>query len=143
MVALFAPQCTSQSILGIQAGDVTATSAAIWARGDRQSRMVVDFSTSPTFEWSVQTQRGPQVSAETDFTGTVERSRIAPRHDLLLPGALCEWIDGTIERDAAVVDWPLSHSTVHRSRPLDSVCLGGGHGRSGLGAQSQLEDHRL
>lgn len=71
-------QLTTQSLLGIQAGDVTATSATIWARGDRQSRMVVDFSTSPTFEWSVQTQRGPQVSAETDFTGTVELSELRP-----------------------------------------------------------------
>lgn len=71
-------ELTAQPILGIQAGDVTANSAVIWARGDRESRMVVDFSTSPTFKERVETRRGPQVSAVTDFTGTVELSRLRP-----------------------------------------------------------------
>lgn len=56
----------------IQAGDVTATSAVIWGRGDRPSRLVVDFSTSPTFQTQVQTCIGSQVSAETDYTGTID-----------------------------------------------------------------------
>lgn len=52
---------TAQPTLGIQAGDVTANSAVIWARGERESRLVVDFSTSPTFEGRVQIRPGPQV----------------------------------------------------------------------------------
>ena len=62
----------------IQAGDVTASSAVIWGRGDRPSRLVVDFSTSPTFQRQVQTRVGSQVSAETDYTGTIDIQGLRP-----------------------------------------------------------------
>lgn len=71
-------QVTTQPLLGIQAGDVTATSAVIWARGHQQSRLVVDFSTSPTFNSYQRTQIGPQVSAKTDYTGIVDLRRLRP-----------------------------------------------------------------
>jgi len=70
---------TTQPLQGvIQAGDVTATSAIIWARGERESFLVVDFSTSPTFKGQVQTRRGSQLRSATDFTGTVDLRGLRP-----------------------------------------------------------------
>lgn len=71
-------ELTNQPILAIQVGDVTATSAVIWGRSDGESRLFVDFSTSPNFKGRVQTRRGPQVSAETDFTGSVDLTGLRP-----------------------------------------------------------------
>lgn len=65
-------------LLSIQSGDVTATSAVLWGRGDRESRLVVDFSTSSTFKKQVHTQVGSLVSAETDYTGTIDLQSLHP-----------------------------------------------------------------
>ncbi len=64
-------------LLAIQSGDVSASSALVWGRSDRESQMVVDFSTSPNFT-RPRTQIGPQVSAETDYTGTVDLKGLRP-----------------------------------------------------------------
>ena len=69
---------TTQPILGIQVGDVTATRAIIWARGDRSSRLVVDFSPTPTFSGWVRTRIGPEVSSETDYTGSLDLRGLRP-----------------------------------------------------------------
>src|SRR5437870_12594242 len=34
---------------GVQSGDVTASSATVWTRADRPSRMIVEVATDPTF----------------------------------------------------------------------------------------------
>ncbi len=65
-------------LLSIQSGDVTATSAVLWGRGDRESRLVVDFSTSSSFKKQVQTQIGSLVGAETDYTGTIDLQSLHP-----------------------------------------------------------------
>ncbi|NET49578.1 MAG: hypothetical protein F6K09_12840, partial [Merismopedia sp. SIO2A8] len=71
-------QLVNDQIYAIQTGDVTATSAIIWARGNRQSNLAVDFSTSSNFRGLVNTIIGSQVSAETDYTGTLELSGLRP-----------------------------------------------------------------
>jgi alkaline phosphatase D len=58
--------------ISIQSGDVTANSAIIWGRGNRYSRLVVDYSTSPNLRGQVFSAVGTRISAETDYTGTVE-----------------------------------------------------------------------
>lgn len=65
------------NIQAVQAGDVTDTGAVIWGRGDRPSTLVVDFSTSPTFA-ELQTRVGSLISAETDYTGTIDLQGLHP-----------------------------------------------------------------
>ena len=64
--------------ISFKAGEVTDNSAIIWARSNRESHLVVKYSTSPTFQEQVQTQIGSQVSAATDFTGTIELKELRP-----------------------------------------------------------------
>ncbi len=74
-------QQTAQASAGnisIQSGDVTSSSAIIWGRGDRNSRLVVDYSTSPNFRGRVTSAVGAKVTAETDYTGTVELVSLRP-----------------------------------------------------------------
>ena len=65
------------TISALQSGDVTANSAVIWARAEQETRMFVDFSTSPTFE-RVQTRPGPRVGPETDYTGQLDLRGLQP-----------------------------------------------------------------
>ena len=68
----------SNSAIAIQSGDVTDNSAIIWARGDRDSRLVVDYSPSPNFRRRVHTAFGANISAATDYTGTVNLFGLRP-----------------------------------------------------------------
>ena len=47
-----------QMLQGIQIGDVTADAATIWSRADRESRMVVEWATTPRFQNAVRIE-GP------------------------------------------------------------------------------------
>ena len=55
---------------GVQSGDVQATTATVWGRADRPSRLVVEVSCDPSFA-NARTVAGPVVTAETDLTGRV------------------------------------------------------------------------
>lgn len=55
---------------GVQSGDVTASSAVVWSRSDAPARMLVEWSTSPTFDRVTRVQ-GPLVDADTDLIGKV------------------------------------------------------------------------
>ncbi|WP_405696501.1 alkaline phosphatase D family protein [Streptomyces sp. NBC_01185] len=54
---------------GVQAGDVTASSALVWVRSDRPARMVVETSATESFR-RARTWHGPLIGPGTDFTGT-------------------------------------------------------------------------
>ncbi|WP_315789558.1 alkaline phosphatase D family protein [Fischerella sp. JS2] len=64
----------------VQSGDVTDTSAIIWARNNAETnaRLVVEITTLRRFRKLVQTVKGPQVSQNTDYTGKVDISRLRP-----------------------------------------------------------------
>jgi alkaline phosphatase D len=62
---------------GVQAGDVQADSAVIWARSDEVSRMFVEWSTTTSFTNPTRIT-GPLVGAESDYTGTVRISGLPP-----------------------------------------------------------------
>lgn len=53
---------------GLQTGDVTANSATIWTRADREARMLVEVGLDPEFRRS-RTIPGARLHAESDFTG--------------------------------------------------------------------------
>src|SRR5438067_2094265 len=56
---------------GIQIGDPLSDRAVVWARADKPSRMVVEYSTSESFRHRGRIS-GPVVSAASDFTGRVD-----------------------------------------------------------------------
>jgi alkaline phosphatase D len=55
---------------GVQSGDVTDSSAIVWARADRPARMWVDVSRAGGFGRTTSV-RGPVVTPDTDLTGKV------------------------------------------------------------------------
>jgi alkaline phosphatase D len=56
---------------GIQIGDPESDRVMVWARADRESRMVIDYSTTDRFIGS-RIFAGPLVSKASDFTGRVD-----------------------------------------------------------------------
>jgi alkaline phosphatase D len=62
---------------GVASGDVTDTSAVIWARADGEATLVVEYATSPEFS-DVRNGGTVQVSEASDFTGTVICTSLQP-----------------------------------------------------------------
>lgn len=62
---------------GVASGDVTDTTAVIWARADQDTTLIVEYATTSEF---TDAQRGGtmQVSATADFTGTVTLTELHP-----------------------------------------------------------------
>ncbi|HMB29672.1 MAG TPA: alkaline phosphatase D family protein, partial [Blastocatellia bacterium] len=56
---------------GAQCGDVTANRAVIWSRSDRDARMIVEYSTTESFQNSRRVI-GPAAIEPTDFTARVD-----------------------------------------------------------------------
>jgi alkaline phosphatase D len=62
---------------GVASGDVTDTTAVIWARADGEGVLVAEYATSPAFD-VVQNGGSVHVSPMTDFTGTVVLTALHP-----------------------------------------------------------------
>ncbi|MEV6967743.1 alkaline phosphatase D family protein [Hamadaea sp. NPDC051192] len=62
---------------GVQSGEPRATSALVWSRADRPSRLLVEVSLRPDFR-GARLVRGPVVTPETDFTGRVALRDLPP-----------------------------------------------------------------
>lgn len=62
---------------GVASGAVTDTSAVVWARADGATTLIVEYASSSAF---TDTQAGGtmKVSAESDFTGTVDLTALQP-----------------------------------------------------------------
>jgi alkaline phosphatase D len=67
------PQVTD----GIQIGDPLADAAIVWARADRPSRLVVEYSSSQNFS-GLRRVLGPVVTADSDFTGRIDLKNLQP-----------------------------------------------------------------
>lgn len=80
LTAIGAVSAAPQPLVYAQAGDVSARSAVIWGRCNREvdARLVVDLATSPVFDGSEPAHVGPQVGRDTDYTGSVEVHGLQP-----------------------------------------------------------------
>ena len=58
---------------GIQSGDPKSDGAVIWTRGDRPSRLWVEWATTPSFANATRV-RGPYLMEDSDFTGRIDLS---------------------------------------------------------------------
>lgn len=79
---LFSEEITDDRLLpnitsGVASGDVTATSATIWSRADRASRMLVELSSNEAFRNAKQIV-GPDVLDSTDFAGKLRVQGLKP-----------------------------------------------------------------
>ena len=55
---------------GVATGDVTAGQAIVWSRSDRPARLIVEYSTTPSFA-NIRRVLGPAALEDTDFTARV------------------------------------------------------------------------
>jgi alkaline phosphatase D len=62
---------------GIASGEVSATSAVIWARTNGEPTFTVEYATDPSFT-TVQGTQTATVAVQTDFTGTVSLTALTP-----------------------------------------------------------------
>jgi len=62
---------------GVSTGDVTEGRAIVWSRTDRPARMIVEYSTSPSFT-DVRRIVGPAAMEATDFTARVDLRDLPP-----------------------------------------------------------------
>src|SRR5215470_2589742 len=60
---------------GAQCGDVTADRAVIWSRSDRAARMIVEYSTTESFQ-NARRVIGPAALEPTDFTARVDLTEL-------------------------------------------------------------------
>ncbi|MBB3196738.1 alkaline phosphatase D family protein [Roseateles terrae] len=66
---------------GIQSGDPLADAAVLWTRGDRPSRMWLEWSTTASFA-NAQRVRGPFLLPDSDFTGRVDLRGLPPGQEI-------------------------------------------------------------
>ncbi|UKP00423.1 alkaline phosphatase D family protein [Nostoc sp. UHCC 0870] len=66
---------------GIASGDITNNNVVIWSKSDRASRMIVEYSTSPSFS-NVQRVLGPQALADSDFTARLNLRNLPPNQQI-------------------------------------------------------------
>ncbi|CAM5370485.1 hypothetical protein SRIMM317S_03184 [Streptomyces rimosus subsp. rimosus] len=116
--------------MGVQAGDVTASSGLVWVRSDRPARMIVQTAATESFR-NARTWHGPLLGPGTDFTGTTGlhglpsgeqihyRVVLADPHD---PRRTGEPVTGTF-------------STASTAPGRGTLRLVGRSGRAGLGHQ--------
>ena len=62
---------------GVQSGDVTANRAVVWSRADRPSRMLVEYTTTESFQNARQVV-GPAALETTDLTARVDLRDLSP-----------------------------------------------------------------
>ncbi|MBD2297006.1 alkaline phosphatase D family protein [Anabaena sphaerica FACHB-251] len=66
---------------GIASGDITNNNVVIWSKSDRPSRMIVEYSTSPSFI-NVQRVLGPQALESSDFTARLNLRNLPPNQQI-------------------------------------------------------------
>jgi alkaline phosphatase D len=68
---IIAENLRPQISCGVQCGDITSNNAIIWSRSDRPSRMVIEYSTTPSFH-NARRLPGPAALEPTDFTARLD-----------------------------------------------------------------------
>ena len=99
---------------GIQSGDPTSNSAIIWARSDRDSRMWVEWSTTPSFEKS-NLVRGNFLLENTDHTGRIDLSQLPPGEEIFYRVKLQSLNNERVFSEAMTGHLRLPESSFHKS----------------------------
>lgn len=86
---------------GVQAGDVSAVDAIVWARADRAARMRVEVSTTPDFS-GARSIGGPIVTSNTDLTGKMRLRGLPAGEDVFYRVTLSDPDDGSLTSQPVV-----------------------------------------
>src|SRR6266511_440866 len=62
---------------GVASGDVSFDRAVIWSRASRESRMIVEWATTESFQ-NARRMAGPTANEESDFTAKLEFENLPP-----------------------------------------------------------------
>jgi alkaline phosphatase D len=62
---------------GVAAGDVASGRGIVWSRADRPARMIVEYSTTPSFRETLRVT-GPAALEDTDYTARVDLTDLPP-----------------------------------------------------------------
>jgi alkaline phosphatase D len=101
---------------GVMSGDVTASSAIVWSRTDRPSRMIVDYSTSESFK-RFERRVAPAALESSDFTARIDLTDLPPGaevfyrvrfQDLVNDRAFSEPVTGRFRTAALSADRPVT-----------------------------------
>ncbi|NHC44004.1 alkaline phosphatase D family protein [Motilibacter aurantiacus] len=86
---------------GVQAGDVTADSAIVWARADRPSRMLVEVSRDPSFR-GAELRYGPVVTPGSDLTAKVRLRKLTPGREHYYRVSFADLSDASLRGEPTV-----------------------------------------
>lgn len=86
---------------GVMSGDVAGGSATIWSRTDRAARMIVEYSTSESFD-QVTRVAGPHCLSVTDYTGRLQLDNLPLDADIFYRVIFQSAVDGKTESEPAV-----------------------------------------
>ncbi|NUT33255.1 MAG: alkaline phosphatase [Hamadaea sp.] len=137
--AAFVPSGRPLLTHGVQSGEPRATSALVWSRADRPSRLLVEVSHRPDFR-GARRLRGPVVTPATDFTGRVALRDLPPGHKLFYR-VRAEALDGRGLLSEPVVG-ELTTAPVDRRRGVRFVWTGDVAGQ-GWGINPDIGGMRL
>lgn len=137
--AAFVPSGRPVLTHGVQSGEPRATSALVWSRADRPSRLLVEVSHRPDFR-GARRLRGPVVTPATDFTGRVALRDLPPGHKLFYR-VRAEALDGPGLLSEPVVG-ELTTAPVNRRRGVRFVWTGDVAGQ-GWGINPDIGGMRL
>lgn len=99
---------------GVQAGDVSAASAIVWTRADREARMRVEVSTTPNFS-GARSVAGPVVTSASDLTGKMQLRGLPAGRDVFYRVTLSDPDDGSLTSEPVVGHFrtaPLTRSDI-------------------------------
>ncbi|MGO4303868.1 alkaline phosphatase D family protein [Cupriavidus sp. RAF12] len=100
---------------GIQLGDPSDDGLVVWARADRQARMVVEYATDASFRNAARIS-GPLAGSEADFTARTLLTGLSPGQSYFVRVAfenpaerrgLGPWMDGSFRTPALTADRPV------------------------------------
>jgi alkaline phosphatase D len=72
-----------QALHGLQFGDVVSDAGIVWSRSERPARMLIEWSTSPSFARSTRV-RGPHALEPGDFTARVDLQGLPEDRDIFV-----------------------------------------------------------
>ena len=124
---------------GVMSGDVTASSAIVWSRTDRPSRMIVDYSTSESFK-RFERRVGPAALDSSDFTARIDLTDLPPGADVFYRVRFQDLVNDKVFSEP--VTGRLRTAALSADRPVTFVFSGDEAGQ-GWGINERFGGYRI
>jgi alkaline phosphatase D len=123
---------------GVMSGDVAQGSAVVWSRTDRPARMIVEYSTSESFQDSIRLL-GPHCLDVTDYTGRIQLDNLPPGSDVFYRVTFQSLVDGKTESEPSLGRF----RTLHRAEREIRFVWGGDTVGQGWGINPDFGGMRI